>query len=139
MSQLAASSRWLAKTMAKHNSSGSESGRTITYIRGTQRIVIAATPGDSEIEVTDDDGQLTVRRVRDFKVNAEELVVDGQVFEPSLDDQILEEFITDTTTTRWLHDIVKLPGKGTYDWCDHHRIRMRVFTERSATQASAAP
>ena len=132
MSLIAKGAKWLAKTMATHNSSSSEEGRKVTYLHGNLAIEIAATPGDSEIEVTDANGQLTLIRTRDFKVNTEELAVGGQTFEPTTDDRILEELTVDGVTNKWLYDVVKLPGKGTFDWVDHHRVRMRIFTERSA-------
>ncbi|MEM0927311.1 MAG: hypothetical protein AAGJ83_14800 [Planctomycetota bacterium] len=132
MSLLAKGSAWLAKTMADHNSSGSEEGRKVTYLHGAHCIAVNASFGESEVEVEDTDGQLTIRRVRDFKINACELNVDGVEFEPNIDDRILEELTIGGSAKKWLYDVVKLPGKGTFDWVDHHRIRMRIFTERSA-------
>ena len=72
-------------------------------------------------------------RTRDCLVNAEELAIDGESFEPSSDDRIIEELDVAGTTKQWLFDVIKLPGKGTFEWCDQNRVRMRVFTQLRAT------
>lgn len=134
MSQLAKGMKWLGKTMASHNSSGSDPDRTVEYVRGTTRITIAATFGESEFETTDNSGQYTQIRTRDFLANTDQLVIDGDPFEPESGDRIVETLDFGTHSRQWLYDVWNASGRLPFEYTDQHRTRTRIFTRRRATK-----
>jgi hypothetical protein len=62
--------------------------RTVTYLRGTASVELAATPGKTTFQVDNGLGVLESFESRDYIVTAADLVLDGQRVRPERGDRI---------------------------------------------------
>lgn len=137
MDMLDNAAAWLGQTLATH--AGDGSGRTIEIKHGANWITIAATVGNSDLEVIDEHGQLTTIRTRDYLVDSDELVFNDIQFEPDTSMQIRETLVKNSVTRKWLYQVIAPDREQCFRYSDHHRNRMRIHTERiQATQPIAS-
>lgn len=129
MDLLQNAAEWLGRTLAKSASSGTGSKRrTYRLIAGSHSIEIDATIGSSEYEITDQSDQRTVAKYRDFLVQAEQLQIDGERFEPSPSMRIEETYQGKTQSFA----VIAPDGEHCFRYSDHHDTRIRIHTERDS-------
>ena len=79
-------------------------GTSVTYRRGSDTVPITALVGNTRIELSDEYGGTTVvGSVRDYIVQASDLVLSATTIEPQPGDQIDETRGTDTYTYEVMH------------------------------------
>jgi hypothetical protein len=101
--------------------------RTVTYQRGGESIVIAATLGATSLEVTDDAGA-TVRSPQvDFIVSADGLVLAGTVTTPQVGDRIRVAGVALDQVR--VYEVLALPDGKHYRPCDPGGRMLRIHTK----------
>ena len=73
---------WLAGQLQSH------AGQTVTYSRSGASVEVTATVGQSEYEASDVENYHTTIKMRDYIVNAADLVINGSAIKPQRGDQI---------------------------------------------------
>lgn len=102
---------WLAGMFKEHAS------QTVTYKRGLASVSLSATIGRRSFEQTDDRGFVTQFVVHDFVITAADLTLG----EPEKGDRI--EFGSK------VFEVLDLSGVNHFDYCDGHKIGMRIHTK----------
>lgn len=100
--------------------------RTVSYVRGTESVAVAATLGSTSYEVTDDAGATVQAKVTDFIVSAEALVLGGQQVKPQPGDSI--------RVTRGekvlVFEVMDLGGAGHYRPADPYGRALRIHAKQ---------
>ena len=110
--------RWLEQQRVAHCSS------QVTYRRGDVHLLVNATFGRTQYEVTDDYGLRVGAEVTDFLIAADELVSLG---EPQSGDQIVADGV--------VFEVMSLAGQGHWRWSDQYRTTMRVHAKEVGSQS----
>jgi hypothetical protein len=112
---------WLRDQLKTHRA------KSVTYKRGAQSVVVSATIGRTLVDTEDDNG-LTIRaQVRDYLIQAADLVLAGQPVLPLRGDQIIE---VDGATT-YTHEVLPLgPAEEMYRWSDEYHKLLRIHTKQ---------
>jgi len=109
---------WLDRRRKQHLS------REVIYQRGDLTVLVHATIGRTEFEVSGTDGVQTAYTDRDYLISTADLVLDGEVTLPDAGDQVHETL----TATIEVYEVL--------DWrySDPHRQMLRVQTKHIASE-----
>jgi hypothetical protein len=121
---LQAGTAWLAGKLRQHVS------RQVVYERGTDSVVVQATPGKTEFEQTDAQGFKTVSEVRDWLIPATELVLADVLTLPERGDRIRE---TEGDVVH-VYEVVPVGGEPPYRFTDPYRTLLRVHVREIDTE-----
>lgn len=101
----------------------------VVYRRGDEAVTLSATVGKSEFDLVDGGGGVIRAEMRDYIVQASDLVLAGQMTLPQDGDQI-EETIGDQTI---IYDVVGPGGEPAWRFSDPWRSTLRIHTKAAAT------
>jgi len=116
---------WLAGQLHEHAS------RPVIYERGTNSVVVQATPGKTEFEQTDAQGFKTVSEVRDWLIPTTELVLANVLTLPERGDRIRE---TEGDVVH-VYEVVPVGGEPPYRFTDPYRTLLRVHVREIDLEA----
>lgn len=100
-------------------------GVPVTYRRGTESVDLTATVGESVVEVADESGFLVREELRDYLIDAADLVLSGVQVEPRKGDRI-EETIDGALH---VHEVRAPAQEPVFRHSDRARTRLRVHTK----------
>ena len=100
-------------------------GVTVTYSRSASSVVITAVPGTTMMETIDDQGSMLKVKVRDYRVLASDLIIDGDLVEPERGDQISEVI----GATRFIHEVIGPAGQQHVRWSAMDGSVLRIHTK----------
>lgn len=111
---------WLASKLKASES------HLVTYVRGTERVSLWATFGQTEYQVYGDSGIKIEYTDRDFIVRAADLILSGELAKPRAGDQI-EELVRGELHT---YEVMVLTGEDQpFRYCDFNRVMIRIHTK----------
>ena len=112
---------WLNRQRVAHLS------QCVVYRRGGEAVQIAATPGTTTVDVTDDAGA-TVRSPRmDFIISADALMLGGVVVTPRIGDRVR---VADATGKTLVYEVLSLPDGRHYRPCDGGGRMLRIHARQ---------
>lgn len=100
--------------------------RQVTYQRGAESVEVAATPGATALEVTDDAGVTVRTRQTDFIVSAAALVLAGETILPQPGDTIR----LPTGGKVLVFEVLALPGGEHYRLADPAGTALRIHAKQ---------
>lgn len=101
-------------------------GIAVTYRRGSDTVSISAVVGDTRIELAEQyAGTTVIGRVRDYIVQASDLVLGGSTTEPQIGDQIDETRGSATYT----FEVMSAGADAPYRPSDRHGKSWRIHTK----------
>ena len=112
---------WLNQQRAQHLS------QPVTYQRGGETVQLAATLGQTTVEVTDDTGATVKSPQMDFIVSSSELVLGGVIAMPRIGDRI---HIVDATGKTLVYEVLSLPDGRHYRPCDPGGRMLRIHAKQ---------
>jgi len=98
---------------------------SVTYVRGTDSVELAATVGRSEFEQVDESGLIRKIETRDYLFAAADLVLGGSQATPQEGDQVLE---ADGPQTR-VYEVMTVGTEPAWRYSDPYRNTIRVHTK----------
>jgi hypothetical protein len=104
--------------------------REVTYRRGVNSVLVRATIGRTVFEQDDGAGAILRTEVRDYLIDAVDLVLTGQAVLPERGDQI-EEI---EGTTRFTYEVMPLGTEPHWRYSDPYRKTLRIHTKHIATE-----
>jgi len=110
---------WLS-TQLKSNVSGD-----VIYRRGATTVTVSAVRGATQFEEGDDFGRLLRREIRDFLIEAADLVLDSVLIQPERGDQII---FTEAGFT-WTYEVAGPGNEPPWRWSDRHHTQIRIHTK----------
>ncbi len=110
---------WLEDQRTRHLS------RTVTYLRGTDSVDIAATIGRTEFEQADEYGVVHRTESRDFLVLAADLVLAGKATLPQAGDRIREA----AGEQIFIYEVMAPGGEPPWRHSDQYRRTLRIHTK----------
>jgi len=119
---------WLNQQRVQHLS------QCVVYQRGDESISIAATLGQTSVEITDDTGATVQSPQMDFIVSGDALVLGGVVIVPKVGDRI---FVTASTgvagvagvAKTLVYEVLSLPDGRHYRPCDGNGLMLRIHAK----------
>jgi hypothetical protein len=117
-------SAWLESQRKKHAT------RDVTYRRGAEAIVVKATVGRTLFEQDDGVGVVVRMQVRDYLIDAADLVLEGEKSLPAKGDRI-EEI---DAGQRHTYEVLPLGGEPHWRYSDPYRRTLRIHTKHIATE-----
>jgi hypothetical protein len=117
-------SAWLEGQRKKHAT------RDVTYRRGAEQVVVKATIGRTLFEQDDGAGVIVRMQVRDYLIDAADLVLAGDVTLPAKGDRI-EEIDGGKKHT---HEVLPLGGEQHWRYSDPYRRTLRIHTKLIETE-----
>lgn len=102
------------------------SGVSVTYRRGESSLSVVATIGQTTRNQNRTDDVVTKFTTRDYLIDASELVLDDERFEPQDGDQIEESFPDGTTR---IYEALPLGNEPSSRFSDRHCLTYRIHTE----------
>jgi len=108
-------------------------GTAVTYRRGADSVEVTATIGETPFRIAQGYGAEIVVRMRDYLIEAADLVLDGAEVLPEAGDRI-EEVVGDDT---YVHEVMG-PGNGEppWRWSGPDRGTLRVHAKHVDTETS---
>lgn len=106
-------------------------GLTVTYTRGAATVDIVARVGMSKTEIADQDGTSFEIKVRDWIVDAADLVLDAETVTPRRGDTITE---TVAGMVR-VYEVLPVAGEETHRYSDATGKRWRIHTKLKSSEA----
>ena len=102
-------------------------GVTVTYRRGDASVEVTATVGQTLARIDQGYGATVRLALRDYLIDAEDLVLAGAQVQPQAGDRVEE---TDDAGAVWVYEVVK-PGGNEQEWRWHDRGRQtyRIHTK----------
>jgi hypothetical protein len=110
--------QWLAQQRTRHMAS------EVTYQRGGQSVMVQATIGRTEYDVTDSAGASLTTHVMDFLILADDLV---DLHPPRRGDLILVP--GPGLSSHQQYEVLDLPAQGCWRWSDPYRTTLRIHTK----------
>jgi len=104
--------------------------RTVTYRRGTESTLLAATIGRSEFEQADESGFIRQVETRDFIVRRADLVLGGLLSLPKAGDRIDEP---DGSLTQ-VYEVISIGIEPPFRYSDPYRRTLRIHTKHVGTE-----
>jgi hypothetical protein len=102
----------------------------VTYRRGAEAIVVKATVGRTLFEQDDGVGVVVRMQVRDYLIDAADLVLEGEKSLPAKGDRI-EEI---DAGQRHTYEVLPLGGEPHWRYSDPYRRTLRIHTKHIATE-----
>jgi len=120
---------WLDRQRVQHLS------QCVTYQRGGESIPIAATLGQTTVEITDDTGATVQSPQMDFIVSADALVLGGTIIVPKVGDRILVIASTGVAgaagvAKTLVYEVLSLPDGRHYRSCDGNGLMLRIHAKQ---------
>jgi len=112
---------WLNRQRVQHLS------QPVTYQRGGETAKLAATLGQTTVEVTDDTGATVRSPQMDFIVSASELVLGGVPATPRIGDRI---HVADAAGRTLVYEVLSLPDGRHYRPCDPGGRMLRIHAKQ---------
>ena len=100
----------------------------VTYVRGADQVVLAATIGRTRFTSTDEYGRVLRHEARDFLVRAADLVLGGVAVLPRAGDQLLEGGKR--------YEVMAPAGEPEWGYADVNRQTLRVHTRQIAGETA---
>lgn len=100
-------------------------GVIVTYCRGDASVELTASVGQTPYEQTDENGIVTRFELRDFLVDASDLVLEGVTILPKPGDQV-RQVLGDTTH---VYETMSLSGMPCYSSSGPSKERLRIHTK----------
>lgn len=97
----------------------------VTYARGAQSVAVNATVGETDFQVTGEDGIVEAWESRDFLIRVADLALGGAAITPARGDRI-SETISGVTA---VYEVMGPPGQPPYRYSDPFRQTFRVHTK----------
>lgn len=119
-------SQWLQSQRKLHAT------RTVTYRRGTATVTVQATVGRTVFEQEDGNGAIVRMQVRDYLIDAADLVLGGQPTLPECGDRITET----VGTTQFIYEVMPLGTEPHWRYSDPYRQTLRIHTKHITTKAT---
>lgn len=116
---LSAGAAWLEGQRHLHLS------HDVTYVRGANSVVLAATIGRTPFEQLDSSGVLQRIESRDFLVRAQDLVILAAEITPARGDKV-QETIDGVVYT---YEVLPFGGEPLWRWSDETKITRRIHTK----------
>ncbi len=117
---------WLEGQRKKHAT------RDVSYRRGADTVVVKATIGRTVFEQDDGAGVIVRTQVRDYLIDAADLVLAGSRALPAKGDRI-EEIDAGQKHT---YEVLPLGGEQHWRYSDPYRRTLRIHTKLIATEAA---
>ena len=119
MTMLSNGAAWLAGQMQTH------AAESVTYHRGTSMVTLKAVPGSTSAEQTDAAGMTVGIELRDWIIQAADLVLDGVLTTPQRGDiiKVRRAFATE------VFEVLDLGSGPCYRPSDQHGCVLRVHTK----------
>lgn len=121
---LANAASWLNNQRHKHLT------RTVTYLRGINSVVMAATIGRTTFEHVDEFGVVHQIESRDFLVQTKDLILDSLVTLPEPGDQVREIDGNDTL----IYEVMAPGNEPPFRYADAQRNTLRIHTKYADTE-----
>ena len=122
MNLLGAAAAWLEAQRHEHLTT------PVTYERGADQVVLAATIGRTRFTSTDEYGRVLRHEARDFLVRAVDLVLGGVAVLPRAGDQLLEG--------GQRYEVMAPAGEPEWGYADVNRQTLRVHTRQIAGETT---
>lgn len=119
-------SNWLQQQRKQHFST------KVTYRRDKDSVDVQATIGRTVFEQADTQGTLIRTEVRDYLIDASDLVLDGKPITPSAGDRI-EEFVGNQ---KFVNEVMSIGGEPPWRYSDPYRTTYRIHTKHIATESA---
>jgi hypothetical protein len=116
---------WLGDQLKQHAS------RSVTYVRGTDSVVVQATPGKTEFEQADAHGLKTISETRDYLIQVADLVVAGVQILPERGDQIRDTY----GETVHVFEATPVGSEPPFRFADPYRTVLRIHVREIDTEA----
>jgi len=110
---------WLDQQRSRHLT------RTVTYLRGTDSVALAATIGQTTFEQADEYGVIHRTQSRDYLISAADLVLSGTVEQPKAGDRVRET----AGEQVFLYEVMAPGGEPPWRYSDPHRNTLRIHTK----------
>ena len=115
---------WLEHQRTRHMS------RIVTYVRGDDRVDVAATIGKTTFEQADEYGVIHRTESRDFLVLTADLVLGGTVTLPRAGDRIRES----AGDQVFVYEVLAPGGEPPWRYSDPYRRTLRIHTKHVGTE-----
>ena len=117
-------SNWLQGQRKKH------AAREVTYQRGVNSVAVQATVGRTVFEQDDGGGVIVRTEIRDYLIDAVDLVLGGQAVLPERGDRIEET----EGGKRYAYEVMPLGSEPHWRYSDPYRKTLRIHTKHIATE-----
>lgn len=108
---------WLASMQKRHQS------QAVTYSRGSQSVTIDATIDRTIVETTDENGTVVRAQIRDYLIDAADLILGGAMTLPARGDRVTEV----ATGVTYVYEVLPLGPQGEiWRYSDPYRLRLRI-------------
>lgn len=121
---LAAGAGWLRDQRKKHAT------RAVTYRRGADAVVVQATIGRTVCEQDDGTGIVVRSQVRDYLIDAADLILQNQLTLPERGDRVEE---TDGGQ-KFTYEVMPLGTESHWRYSDPYRTTLRIHTRHIDTE-----
>jgi len=96
--------------------------RTVTYMRGTNSVVIEVTVGRTSVEYEDDHGVRIRSEIRDYLIVPSDLILNSVEIEPEEGDKVIDNNEGNTST----YVVMGTEYGQSWRWTDRYHTLMRV-------------
>jgi hypothetical protein len=110
---------WLDRQRSRHLT------RTVTYLRGTERVDLPATIGQTTFVQADEYGAIRRSESRDYLISTADLVLAGAAAQPKAGDRIRETVGEQV----FLYEVLAPGGEPPWRYSDPHRRTLRIHTK----------
>jgi hypothetical protein len=117
---LESSSAWLQSQRHRHLS------RPVLYVRGAERVEVAATVGQTVFRLDDGAGGILHSESRDYLIRAADLMLAGERVTPRRGDQVRE---TDAGVT-FVYEVTAPGDEPHWRYSDPYRLTLRIHTQQ---------
>ena len=107
--------------------------QTVTYQRGDATVELKAKIGRTQRASQDTFGAQVSWEARDYIVQGDDLVLDGERVTPQEGDRITETLGGNTLT----YEVQSFPGEPCFRFADAYRIELRIHTRQIAEESSS--
>lgn len=115
---------WLSGKLTDHAS------REVTYRRGDAAATVQATLGKTVAEQDSGEGLITRMEIRDYLIDTDSLVLDGQHQLPERGDRIEEV----DGGQRFVFEVLPIGSDRAWRYSDPFRLKLRIHTRLIATE-----
>ncbi len=110
---------WLDQQRSRHLT------RTVTYLRGTESVELAAAIGKTVFEQADEYGVIHRTESRDYLISATDLVLGGTQEQPKAGDRVRET----AGEQVFLYEVMAPGGEPPWRFSDAYRRTLRIHTK----------